>query len=663
MAAHEISDRSDRLFGREPDLNKLLPRANRTGLTAVVGPPQIGKSWLLMELASRLAKETSPPNCVGFTRSPKGAPDPLLQVVSDLYQRWLDDAPAWEQLRTSWDQQKSGLLPNFAKFVGKLFDKTTQFVPGVGVLISESLNGLVAANEDLRSGRLVVSRLEYSQAQELVSSVSQIANRPVVLLMDQWEETPDLKAQLNTFRDFLRQPEHWPRCHIFLGAREGSDAAAMLEELQDEYPGAATVHKLGEMDLASKNEKQRMLRYLRAHVTGIKSADDDTILDLVGGYPRVIDRLTADDARDTAHTLDGCRSLQRDSILFRYRDLERLLRALDDDHRKLAARIALVPLAEDAAAWPALEPIVMPDIDPAALDDLKRAKILDTASESPSFGHAKRRAAARTFLEKDFVEAVKTEARFLTLSLARSVTSLDAGMVHSVSALRELRDVTSRRNLGPVPRALCQAAATMFGEHLASPADLIEGARKAKTSSEPGIRLVFAAGLFNALMDAKIEGALVQRDTLLDNLRTLAQAYPNDAAVREILANGLSNTLLDARAEGALAWRDRLLEELRTLARTYPYDDAVRKNLNDGIRDTLIAAKREGALTRCDELLNELRTLNRAHPKDDAVRTNLANALYDELFDRKVERTPAQLDALREELRALSDVYWNSLAP
>jgi hypothetical protein len=28
----------------------------RYGLTAIVGPPQIGKSWLLMELAYRLAR-------------------------------------------------------------------------------------------------------------------------------------------------------------------------------------------------------------------------------------------------------------------------------------------------------------------------------------------------------------------------------------------------------------------------------------------------------------------------------------------------------------------------------------------------------------------------------------------------------------------------------
>ncbi|MGB9644894.1 MAG: hypothetical protein WCB44_07150, partial [Stellaceae bacterium] len=83
---------------------------------AIVGQAQIGKSWLLMELARRLDRETEPRCLVGLTRSPKGANDPLLQVVSDLYQRWLADAGAWEQLKAVWDQQRDGLLPAFARF-------------------------------------------------------------------------------------------------------------------------------------------------------------------------------------------------------------------------------------------------------------------------------------------------------------------------------------------------------------------------------------------------------------------------------------------------------------------------------------------------------------------------------------------------------------------
>ena len=169
-------------------MERLLQRTRRTGLTAIVGAPQIGKSWLLMELARRLDRETDPRCLVGFTLSPHGAPDPLLQVVSDLYQRWLADASDRQQIEMVWDQQKDRLLPAFARFVGKLSEKAGKIFPFVGELggtaIRESLEGVVVASEDLRTGRLIVSRLEYDQAQELVSSVHNIAERRILLVMD-----------------------------------------------------------------------------------------------------------------------------------------------------------------------------------------------------------------------------------------------------------------------------------------------------------------------------------------------------------------------------------------------------------------------------------------------------------------------------------------------
>jgi len=68
--------------------------------------------------------------------------------------------------------------------------------------------------EGLRTGGLIVSRLEYIQAQELVRSVHDIAGRRIALVMDQWEESHDLELQRNAFHDFLREAEQWPDCHI-----------------------------------------------------------------------------------------------------------------------------------------------------------------------------------------------------------------------------------------------------------------------------------------------------------------------------------------------------------------------------------------------------------------------------------------------------------------
>ncbi len=54
MAAFELKDRGDSLFGRAGDINVLRQRAATTGVTIVAGPPQAGKSWLLMEAAWQL---------------------------------------------------------------------------------------------------------------------------------------------------------------------------------------------------------------------------------------------------------------------------------------------------------------------------------------------------------------------------------------------------------------------------------------------------------------------------------------------------------------------------------------------------------------------------------------------------------------------------------
>ena len=46
-----------------------------------------------------------------------------------------------------------------------------------------------------------------------------------------------------------------------------------------------------------------------------------------------------------------------------------------------------------------------------------------------------------------------------------------------------------------------------------------------------------ARGLFNTLVYAKAEDDLARRDALLDELRALARAHPDDAAVRQPLAS------------------------------------------------------------------------------------------------------------------------------
>jgi len=637
MAVTRLEDRTTRLFGRDGELDRLLLRTGGTGLTAIVGPPQIGKSWLLMELARRLDQDSGPRWLVGFTRSPRGANDPLLQVVSDLYQRWLTDANAWEQLKTVWEQQKDGLLPAFARFVGKLWEKAGKFVPGVGELggiaIKESLEGLVGTGEDLRSGRLIVSRLEYTQAQELVASVRNIAGCRIALVMDQWEDTRDLELQRNLFRDFLREPERWPDCHVLVGAMEGSKAAELLQELECEFPGTAYVQRLGEMDLAAENERRRLVGFLHAQpqLRVLENVDDGQILDLIGGYPRVISRWIADDARETVQTVDGLKNLVKQANEFRYSDLEKLLLGLDGDRRTLAVRIALVPLAEGAEAWRVLRSTILADLDPNALDALKDLNVLED-SAPPTLGHPRRRDFARVCLKARRNEAVRTETGRLILALARSVTAIGPSTALYGEALLGLRDEAKRQNLGPLPLALCDGAASLFGEQLPSSASLIAGAKQARGLREHGLGLILAAALFNTLTIASAGGDFCRSDALLNELRALACTYPDDPAVREELARGLFNTLYYTKARGNLAHRDALLDELQTLGRNHADEAAVREQLAMGLLNTLNDATAERDFSRRNALLDELRALARAYPDDPAVRRQWDMGLFNTLI-------------------------------
>jgi hypothetical protein len=139
----------------------------------------------------------------------------------------------------------------------------------------------------------------------------------------------------------------------------------------------------------------------------LENISDDRALELVAGYPRVISRWTAEDARETAKTFGGLEQLAQDAHAFRYRDLEKLLVDLDGDRRKLAARIALVPLVEAADAWQALRPVMFANLDPNTLDDLRLSNVLDKKAEAPRFGHPTRRDAARSFLDTRRSEAVR----------------------------------------------------------------------------------------------------------------------------------------------------------------------------------------------------------------------------------------------------------------
>ena len=95
-------DRREIMFGRKTDIDFILDRIQKKGLTAVVGRPKMGKTWLLQEVCWRLS-ETG--HLVGYHEC-LGESDQMLHVVSDLYSRWLLAAGNIEQARSLLERHK-----------------------------------------------------------------------------------------------------------------------------------------------------------------------------------------------------------------------------------------------------------------------------------------------------------------------------------------------------------------------------------------------------------------------------------------------------------------------------------------------------------------------------------------------------------------------------
>jgi hypothetical protein len=330
-----FEDRSDRFFGRERDLQALQDRVRFKGLTAVVARPQMGKSWLLTELARRLVSEHNPPFAVGFAESFGQTPDLLARAVRDLYVRWLSDAGMAEQARMVWKQQRRNLLGGVAGTVSKIFSEVFgKVAKPVTVAVDEGIKGLIAANETLTSGGLKLPTLHYDQARDLVAAVNRVSGRPVVLFLDQWERSPDAKFESSTLNAFLHHLGEWPPCHIFVALRPDESAYGIVEDLAQSLPGAAQIYPLELLDFNDTAAREGLLSFLSWRVPAARGVPEAQILASIDGYPGVIYQWTSDYQREAMHSPEDLERVAVDAHEYRFSELDPLLKALPADARR-----------------------------------------------------------------------------------------------------------------------------------------------------------------------------------------------------------------------------------------------------------------------------------------------------------------------------------------
>jgi len=672
----EFQDRRKVLFGREPDLAYLLDRARQKGMTAVVGRAQMGKSWLLTELARRLSQNGSsvgartlqslnllegPSYLVGSTECLGETADLLLRTVVDLYTRWLSDSTYSEQAQVVWQQQKKDIVSKAGEAFGTLFEKLSKLgakpVEAVGGFVKGTFEALANTNRELLTGGVQIPRLQIEEGRDLLALVTQITNRSMVLVFDQWEKSPGIELEANVLDSFLRHLEEWPACHIFLGLRPDEKPLAAVKKLHDDFPGPVEVYELPPMHLDESASRVALITSLKEQFSAAAGKlGDDELIDTIAGFPGTLYRWQI--AADPINSPEQLKALAKDANSYRFREFDVLLPALCDGERLLGMRLALLPATGRAETWKALYPVMLNGVQGKDLDGLKRKRVLES-SPPPSYGHAKRSEAALNWFTKENYEELREVSESLIVRLGSRVRDTSSPMLPFVNNLVALHPIAARLELSSLAQALCQIGLSLFQIQNADPGTLVSAADQAeKDKTRAPVASLLAIGLFNALGVARREGAAELHDAILEQLRQLAHAYPQDACVRSELAKGLFNARSVSQQRGASERRDSLLNELRDLARAHPGDSAVREHLAQALLNTMVDMK--GALEQCDMLLAELRKLTRDHPQDAAVRNELARGLSNALYFAKQDRTFNRRDAFLDELRQLARVYSES---
>ena len=583
MKDWEFNDRRAELFGRAPDVAHLLGRCKHSGLTVVSGRPRLGKSWLLEETARRLMEMDF---LVGYAESSAEQPDLLLRAVADAYARWLAQASMGDQARSLYDRHKDSLVDQAGKRVAGLL-KAVSERGGVGwkvagELAAKALSGLGDLDTDLKSAGLKLPSLNYDEARDLTDHLARISGKGVVLILDAWEKTPASEREIGILDTFLDHLEDWPPTHLFLSYRTEGQGDEKLKRLRHLIQGTPNgeEYPLPVMHLDRDDERQRLLNYVQQAVGGAESEVSEEEMEAwIGGFPGVVEWWTRQAVKEQLETSEDLDRAAGDAQAGRYRpEFDRLLSPLETEPKLLqvAARLALLPQMTSDSWWEALRTVVTEEGMQQTVAQLNVRGILDTRQGLPSYGHSTRHEAARRWLLEESLEPlVRIELDRLAQKLGGQINSADPANRPFALALVGLRPALTDPSTSPIPSGLVEAAMSLLPLQEPTWEKFEAGFKQAKDS--PSLAPLWAMGLFNNLIHRSQEDDRDGREQMLEELRQLANRFPDDTAVRERLAKGLVNNLNHRSQEDDRDGREQMLDDLRQLAEAFPDNAAIRE--------------------------------------------------------------------------------------
>jgi hypothetical protein len=190
-SAFKLEARDAAIFGREGDIASLLKQTASPGITAVIGQPQMGKTWLLTEIARRLATAGSAADIqgpeksslVGFVTQTGQTADLLPRAVHDLYIRWLENAGLRQQALAFWKRNRDEFVGRVGESFGALSKAMLSLTaPGgaaIGALVEELFKKLGSAARDERTGGMQsLPILQTEDARDLLQIMYQVTGFP-----------------------------------------------------------------------------------------------------------------------------------------------------------------------------------------------------------------------------------------------------------------------------------------------------------------------------------------------------------------------------------------------------------------------------------------------------------------------------------------------------
>jgi F0F1-type ATP synthase delta subunit len=550
-------DRRDCLFARASDVRRLLDRAAKFGLTAIVGRPRMGKTWTLNEVARQLVDDGR--YIVGYHDFKGGESSHLLYAVADLYARWLTDAQLRQQALAGWSRLRPTLIPRIGQVVGELLGTLGGSVlpGGVALLVKAAFDKLIDAQRNSQGGGMQIPTLPYDEAKQLMSLVADVSGRRVVLILDAWEKSLAApRSDLHTVEAVLRNDIDWQRIHVFAAVRHPELHTAEMEQkgyreaiaLCQMFP-CARRYELAALDQADDREMHRMLAFLRDRVPAARRVEDERLLDLIDGYPGVLDHWVTGANRTEMHSEADLRSVAGDAQANRYPELEHLLAGLDSSARPLAAAVAFLP-GLDEATWSQFREILLASGSGEVVEDLVNELIdlnvfVDAAGTTrfANYGHDTRHAVARRWFMRQARPLMRREAQRIILALASRFTGADLKSFYFLRALMACSETAMEVGVGAAFTGMVEATRWVFDGSGMSSLDSDFGGPPAHQSCPA----LIAWARYNRAVWRGEQGDVAAELTDYDAVIALR------GAPTEVVAKGLLNRALTRGKQGDMA--------------------------------------------------------------------------------------------------------------